>query len=204
MTTAIRRRARASRRRRRAAVGWGIAGLVAVYVAARTWPGYSLIAAGILGVVTVVWAARRTWRWLRLHTLARYIPTDINAYLAASPAEFEQMIGRLCARDGCTRVQAGGGANDLAADVKAQLPGGGLLVIQAKHYQGNVGSEELQQVGGTARPVHGAKVAAVVTTALGFTRAATAYARHPNINITLYGRDKLAAWASGTGPPPWA
>jgi restriction system protein len=76
-------------------------------------------------------------------------------------------------------------------------------VIQAKRYQeGNpVTGPDLQKFGGTCYAVHRADLAVVITTS-SFTKQARDYAAQ--VGIALLDRQALAAWASGTGPPPWA
>lgn len=65
-----------------------------------------------------------------------------------------------------------GGSGDLGADVIARAPDGRRIVLQAKRYRDgrSVGSQDVQRFGGTAHTIHGADVAAVVTTAHTFTR----------------------------------
>lgn len=122
---------------------------------------------------------------------------------ALSPAEFEEALAALCRRDGCTSVQVVGGAGDLGADVLATAPDGRRIVLQAKRYRNSraVGSQDVQRFGGTARTIHGADVAAVVTTAHAFTSQARAYAARAG--ISLMAARQLAAWESQTGPAPW-
>lgn len=76
------------------------------------------------------------------------------------------------------------------------------LVIQCKRYgpTTKVGSPDLQRFGGTCFSVHGAEVAAVVTTSV-FTRPAINYGTQQGIR--LFDRTALAAWATRTGPAPW-
>ncbi|OEV29372.1 hypothetical protein AN219_16895 [Streptomyces nanshensis] len=54
---------------------------------------------------------------------------------------------------------------------------------------------------GTYWSVHRAQIAAVVTTSV-FTQPAAAYAEMHGIRCV--GAPQLAAWATRTGPPPWA
>ncbi|MFB7393564.1 restriction endonuclease [Streptomyces sp. NPDC056191] len=60
----------------------------------------------------------------------------------------------------------------------ALTPDGRRLVIQCKRYRDSnkVGSQDLQRFGGTCFTVHGADVAAVVTTST-FTKPAAGYAK---------------------------
>ncbi|MQY31636.1 restriction endonuclease [Nocardia aurantia] len=122
---------------------------------------------------------------------------------ALTPREFEDALAALCRRDGCTDVRVVGGARDLGADVIATAPDGRRIVLQAKRYRSDrtVGSQDVQRFGGTAHTIHGADVAAVVTTAHAFTAQARAYAEQAGIRLVA-GKD-LAAWDTRTGPPPW-
>lgn len=120
-----------------------------------------------------------------------------------SPSEFEEALAALCRRDGCTDVQVVGGSGDLGADVIARAPDGRRIVLQAKRYRNgrSVGSQDVQRFGGTAHTIHGADVAAVVTTAHTFTPQACAYAA--KAGILLMPAKALAAWGSQSGPTPW-
>ncbi|EMF00945.1 restriction endonuclease [Streptomyces mobaraensis NBRC 13819 = DSM 40847] len=123
-------------------------------------------------------------------------------YTAMDAAEFERAIADLCARDGCTDVQVVGGAGDLGADVLATTPDGRRLVVQCKRYgpDHKVGSQDLQRFGGTCFTIHGAHIAALVTTS-DFTGPALEYAARGGI-LCLDAR-ALAAWSDGGAPPPW-
>jgi restriction system protein len=127
---------------------------------------------------------------------------EIARYHLMDPRQFEDAIAYLCRRDGCRDARRVGGAGDLGADVTAIAPDGRRIVIQCKRYgpTTNVGSPDLQKFGGTCFAVHGAQVAAVVTTSR-FTKPATGYAQ--SIGIHLFDQHALAAWASRTGPAPW-
>ncbi|WP_329141142.1 restriction endonuclease [Streptomyces sp. NBC_00670] len=123
-------------------------------------------------------------------------------YDLLDPDAFEQAVAALCERDGCTEVEVVGGAGDLGADVVGIAPDGRRLVVQCKRYGGThkVGSQDLQRFGGTCFTVHGAEVAAVVTTS-DFTAPAVEYAEQ--CGILCVDRDTLQAWSDGTGPEPW-
>lgn len=127
---------------------------------------------------------------------------EIARYHVMDPRQFEDAIAYLCHRDGCRDARRTGGAGDLGADVIATAPDGRRIVIQCKRYgpTTNVGSGDLQKFGGTCYNVHGAQVAAVVTTSR-FTKPATGYAQ--TMGIRLFDQQALAAWASRTGPAPW-
>ncbi|MFE6821903.1 restriction endonuclease [Streptomyces sp. NPDC057690] len=123
-------------------------------------------------------------------------------YEELDPYEFEQAIAELCRRDGCTEVEVVGGAGDLGADVVARTPDGRVLVIQCKRYSdtNRVGSQDMQRFGGTCFAVHGAEVAAVVTTG-DFTAPAVEYASRCGI-VCVDGED-LGRWQDAAGPGPW-
>lgn len=128
--------------------------------------------------------------------------TEIARYHAMNPREFEHAIAFLCQRDGCLDARVVGGAGDLGADVIATAPDGRRIVIQCKRYgpTTKVGSPDLQRFGGTCYTVHGAHVAAVVTTSV-FTKPAADYGMRQGIRLVDNGA--LAGWASRTGPAPW-
>ncbi|MEW1752035.1 restriction endonuclease [Streptomyces angustmyceticus] len=145
------------------------------------------------------------------------VPVDCGAGAVACPPEpalgaedfarmdadeFEVAVARLCERDGCRDVQVVGGANDLGADVVAVAPDGRHVVLQCKRYgeTNKVGSQDLQRFGGTCFAVHGAEVAAVVTTGE-FTEPAVEYAGA--CGILCFDQRDLGDWAAGTGPAPW-
>ena len=189
--------------RRMGWLGWGIV-CVVLGLPSITKP------AGILFFLTgagmIVYGVRRRQAAKALaaqQDQVRYARSlEIAAYHAMDPATFERAIAYLCERDGCTSVQVVGGAGDLGADVIATAPDGRRIVIQCKRYgpANKVGSQDMQRFGGTCYAVHGAQVAAVVTTST-FTRPATQYAA--GMRIGLYDNDGLAGWASRTGPAPW-
>jgi restriction system protein len=121
---------------------------------------------------------------------------------AMDPEDFEQAVAALCERDGCQDVEVVGGAGDLGADVIATAPDGTRVVIQCKRYgpENKVGSQDVQRFGGTCFAVHGATVAAVVTTGE-FTGPAVDYAAQ--CGILCLDHADLIAWTEGTGPAPW-
>lgn len=123
-------------------------------------------------------------------------------YARMDAEEFEGAVAALCERDGCGDVQVVGGANDLGADIVATAPGGRPVVIQCKRYGDlhKVGSQEMQRFGGTCFAVHGAEVAALVTTSA-FTDPAAEYAEQ--CGILCFDGQALAEWSAGTGPAPW-
>ncbi|WTL51071.1 restriction endonuclease [Streptomyces sp. NBC_01497] len=129
-------------------------------------------------------------------------PAPAVDFTALDPDGFEAAVAALCERDGCHDVAVVGGAGDLGADVLATAPDGRRVVVQCKQYgpAHKVGSQDLQRFGGTCWSVHGAQLAAVVTTSQ-FTAPAREYAAE--CGIRCVDGDSLAAWSEGSGPAPW-
>lgn len=181
------------------------------------WAAYTGLIAAVLAVtylsqhpqililVTLLFAGG-TAQWLyvqaRRHRVRRITRTTIHELRQLDPTAFEHAIAQLCKRDGCRNVRVVGGAGDLAADVLATTPDGQRILIQAKRYadRNPVRSPALQAVNGTYRDIHGADLAAVVTTST-FTKDARSFGRR--VGIHCFDQHKLAAWASKTGPAPW-
>jgi len=139
----------------------------------------------------VLWQQRRAREAREAWQLGVARSQEIARYHAMGPDEFERALAFLCTRDGCSHAQ-----------VTAYAPDGRKIVLQAKRFSGTnkVTGPDLQRFGGTCYTVHGARVAAVVTTST-FTKQAQQYAAHHGIRLfDLHG---LAAWASRTGPAPW-
>ncbi|OPC78493.1 hypothetical protein B4N89_38020 [Embleya scabrispora] len=119
---------------------------------------------------------------------------------AMTGSEFEEHVAQLCRRDACSDVVVSGGAGDLGADVVARLPDGRSLVVQCKRLGRTraVGSPDMQRFVGTARPVHAADVAMLVTSSR-FTAPARRLARAQDI-VTV-DRRTLGRWMAGTDLP---
>ncbi|WP_284745470.1 restriction endonuclease [Amycolatopsis sp. RTGN1] len=190
------------------ALGIAAVGAVAISVLSfvSAYPVISLVGgAAVLGVTIyglVLWQQRRARETRQAWELDVARSQEIARYHAMAPNEFERALAFLCARDGCSQAQVTGRAGDLGADVVAYAPDGRKIVLQAKRFSGThkVGGPDLQRFGGTCYTVHGARVAAVVTTST-FTKQARQYAAHHGIR--LFDVHGLAAWASRTGPAPW-
>ncbi|GAA2293823.1 restriction endonuclease [Streptomyces violaceusniger] len=115
---------------------------------------------------------------------------------SAGHKEFEKICARLLERDGLQIVQAHGKKGDLAADVIGTDRYGQRFVLQCKHFSkvtDKVGSETVQQVNGTARPIHNASTIMIVTNG-GFTTDARKLA--DLFKIHLIGRGQLKRWAA--------
>ncbi|MER5302283.1 restriction endonuclease [Streptomyces lasiicapitis] len=161
----------------------------------------ALAGAAVTGVA--YWWGRGRWRQRRRDGHGA-MPAGIETWRALSPGGFEHAVARLCRRDGCTRVEVLGGANDRAGDVRARTPDGRLLLVQCKRYgeKKKVASEVLYQVNGTYRETHGCDLAAVVTTS-SFTASAVDWNSDIDQPLKLFGSRQLLAWAQETGPAPW-
>ncbi|ANJ12218.1 restriction endonuclease (plasmid) [Streptomyces parvulus] len=141
---------------------------------------------------------RAQWEAVRAQGL-RYGLPQLDAL---HHTRFEDAVRELMHRDGCRDAQRVGGRGDLGADVKATDPYGRRWVIQCKHRrngaQGSpVGTPDLQVLNGTARQVHGADVAVLVTNGR-VTGPAVTFARQQRLHVV--DRQTLAVWASGTRP----
>lgn len=117
-------------------------------------------------------------------------------------SQFEDAIRELMRRDGCRDAQRVGGGGDLGADVKATDPFGRRWVIQCKHRRHGVrgsavGTPDLQVLNGTARQVHGADVAVIVTNAR-VTAPAVTFAKQQRLHVV--DRQTLGVWAAGSRP----
>ncbi|MFF8391824.1 restriction endonuclease, partial [Cellulosimicrobium funkei] len=138
------------------------------------------------------------WEAVRAQGL-RYALSQLDAL---HHAKFEEAVRDLMRRDGCQDAQRVGGGGDLGADVKATDPLGRRWVIQCKHRRNGargsaVGTPDLQVLNGTARPVHGADVAVIVTNGR-VTGPAVSFAEQQRLHVV--DRQTLAVWASGSRP----
>ncbi|MEV6527840.1 restriction endonuclease [Longispora sp. NPDC051575] len=154
-----------------------------------------LIVAALAGLGAVAWQTRRA-RTARAYELT----LSIAATDGMSGIGFEEWTATLMRRTGFTRVSVCGGTDDQGADIIAHLPGGEKVVVQCKRYAPGrtIGSPVVHQFNGTAKPIHRADVAAIVTTAA-FTAPAARDATR--LGITLVDRTALAAWAADGTPP---
>ncbi|MFB0619470.1 restriction endonuclease [Streptomyces sp. AGS-58] len=162
-----------------------------------------LLAAGVLAVLAgCAWLHRKQqqarWEAVRAQGL-RYGLAQLDAL---HHSRFEDAVRDLMRRDGCSDAIRVGGGGDLGADVKATDPYGRRWVIQCKHRRSGlagspVGTPDLQVLNGTARPVHGADVAVLVTNGR-VTAPAVAFAKQQRLHVV--DRHTLAAWASGSRP----
>ncbi|OIK03655.1 restriction endonuclease [Streptomyces monashensis] len=206
-----RRNRRPARRRRRAddrliglllAAVVGIALVVAVvhWLLAHWW--ILAVGAVLAALVGGGWFHQRRqgarWEAVRAEGL-RYGLPELDAL---HHTRFEDAVRDLMRRDGCRDALRVGGRGDLGADVKATDPYGRRWVIQCKHRRNGltgsaVGTPDLQVLNGTARQVHGADVAVIVTNGR-VTAPAVAFARQQRLHVV--DRHTLGAWASGSRP----
>ncbi|MEU0168349.1 restriction endonuclease [Streptomyces iakyrus] len=178
----------------------GLVVMVVHWLLAHWWV---LVIALVLAVLSGIgWLSRRRqqarWEAVRAQGL-RYALSQLDEL---HHAKLEEAVRDLMRRDGCQDAQRVGGGGDLGADVKATDPLGRRWVIQCKHRRDGargsaVGTPDLQVLNGTARPVHGADVAVIVTNGR-VTGPAVTFAKQQRLHVV--DRQALAVWASGSRP----
>ncbi|MFI8235018.1 restriction endonuclease [Streptomyces sp. NPDC085900] len=207
----VRRRTRRPTRRCRRddqLLAGGVAAVVVVgvVVAVVNWllaHWWVLAVAGVLAVlVGAGWLHRRRQRAQWEAVQARGLRYAITQLDVLHHARFEDAVSDLMRRDGCRDARRVGGGGDLGADVKATDPFGRRWVIQCKHRRNGVkgaavGTPDLQVLNGTARQVHGADVAVIVTNGRVSAPAMT-FAQQQRLHVV--DRQTLAVWASGSRP----
>ena len=147
------------------------------------------------------WAQQARQRAVWERARARALRLRLAEIDALDHRAFECAIRDLMRRDGCTAERLGG-AGDNACDVRATDPLGRVWAIQCKHRREGergpaVGVGVLQQVNGTARQIHGADVAVVLTNGR-FSSKAIPWGRQQRIH--LVDRRLLGTWAAGSRP----
>ncbi|MFF2729743.1 restriction endonuclease [Streptomyces sp. NPDC058008] len=208
---ARRRTRRPGRRRQRAderLIGYLLAAAltVALAVAVIQWllvNWWVLVVIGLLAVLAgggrlYQRQQRAQWEAVRTQGL-RYGLPQLDAL---HHTQFEEAVRDLMRRDGCQDALRVGGGGDLGADVKATDPYGRHWVIQCKHRRKGlagsaVGTPDLQVLNGTARQVHGADVAVIVTNGR-VTKPAVDFAGQQRLHVV--DRHTLAEWAAGSRP----
>ncbi|MFF9049409.1 restriction endonuclease [Streptomyces parvulus] len=183
-----------------AATGIGLVMMLVNWLLTHWW--ILIVALALAGLAGAGWLYHRQqraqWEAVRAQGLRYGLPQlDALHY-----SRFEDAVRELMHRDGCRDAQRVGGRGDLGADVKATDPYGRRWVIQCKHRrhgaQGSpVGTPDLQVLNGTARQVHGADVAVIVTNGR-VTGPAVTFARQQRLHVV--DRQTLAVWASGSRP----
>ncbi|MFE7463364.1 restriction endonuclease [Streptomyces sp. NPDC057499] len=162
-----------------------------------------LVALGVLAASAGGWwlhhrQQRARWEAARARGL-RYGLAQLDAL---HHSRFEDAVRELMHRDGCRDAIRVGGGGDLGADVKATDPYGRRWVIQCKHRRDGlagsaVGTPDFQVLNGTARQVHGADIAVIVTNGR-VTAPAVAFAEQQRLHVV--DRHTLGAWAAGSRP----
>jgi restriction system protein len=182
------------------AAGIGLVVMVVNWLLAHWWILVAvLVLAGLAGAGWLSSRQQRArWEAVRAQGL-RYGLPQLDAL---HHTRFEDAVRDLMQRDGCRDAQRVGGRGDLGADVKATDPYGRRWVIQCKHRRNGahgspVGTPDLQVLNGTARQVHGADVAVIVTNGW-VTGPAVTFAKQQRLHVV--DRQTLAAWASGSRP----
>lgn len=177
----------------------GLAAAVVQWLLAHWWilALTALVASGAGGL----WfrQARRRAEWARVR--ARALRLRIAEIDALDHRAFEFAVRDLMRRDGC-KAERLGGAGDNACDVRAVDPVGRVWAIQCKHRRNGergsaVGVGVLQQVNGTARQIHGADIAVVLTNGRFSSKAVPWGKQH---RIHLVDRHVLGQWAAGPRP----
>lgn len=176
----------------------GLLSLVAAYLGRHPWV--------LAVVVLVVLAAAGGGGWLvrvrrdATQRRAAALTSSIAMADGLTGTQFEHWTAALMRRTGFGRVEVCGGAGDLGADIIAVGPGRCRVVAQCKCLRADraVGSPDVQRFAGTARAVHRADIAVIVTTGRFSRPAVDAAAR---LGITLVDRRALAVWAAdGVSP----
>ncbi len=174
--------------------------MVVNWLLAHWWVLLVALVLAVLAGVGWLYNQQQQARWEAVR--AQGLRYGLEQLDALHHAKFEEAVRDLMRRDGCRDAQRVGGGGDLGADVKATDPLGRRWVIQCKHRRHGargsaVGTPDLQVLNGTARPVHGADVAVIVTNGR-VTAPAVEFARQQRLHVV--DRQTLAEWASGSRP----
>ncbi|MER5511522.1 restriction endonuclease [Streptomyces sp. NPDC002766] len=170
------------------------------WLLAHWWVLALVLVVGVLAGVGWLYSRQQQARWEAVR--AQGLRYGLPQLDALHHAQFEDAVRDLMHRDGCRDARRVGGGGDLGADVKATDPYGRRWVIQCKHRRNGprgsaVGTPDLQVLNGTARQVHGADVAVIVTNGR-VTDPAVKFARQQRLYVV--DRQTLAVWASGSRP----
>ncbi|MFF6984506.1 restriction endonuclease [Streptomyces sp. NPDC008343] len=178
----------------------GLAVMVVNWLLAHWWVLVVFLVLGVLTGAGRLYHRQQQARWEAVRAQGlRYGLAQLDAL---HHARFEDAVRELMQRDGCPDAQRVGGRGDLGADVKATDPFGRRWVIQCKHRrngaQGSaVGTPDLQVLNGTARQVHGADIAVIVTNGR-VSGPAVTFAKQQRLHVV--DRQTLATWAAGSRP----
>ncbi|WP_229074287.1 restriction endonuclease [Actinoplanes sp. DH11] len=156
------------------------------------------VAASLIAAVVLAAACGGGWLWVQRSRRLAQQERTVAVTDVMSGSEFEHWVARLMRASGCRRVRVSGGAGDMGADVTGYAPDGRRLVVQCKRYSAKVGSPEVQRFAGTARHIHDADVALLVTNNY-LTVQAAAVARRCHISVV--DRDALGLWADSLRLP---
>ncbi|GLW59487.1 restriction endonuclease [Kitasatospora phosalacinea] len=119
---------------------------------------------------------------------------QVEQYARLNGPGLERLAARLLERDGLTVLRSAGGSGDQGVDVIGRLPSGELVAIQSKYrHQKSVEAEIVYALNGSARQLHGASHAVVLTNTK-FTDQARRDAER--LDIWLVDGDALTAWAT--------
>ncbi len=151
------------------------------------------VAAILIGLGLALVTAAGLWLWAADRRRIAAHEREVAITDGMTGDQFEHFTARLMRASGFRGVQVVGGSGDMGADVVARTPDGRRVVVQCKRFAGNLGSPHVQRFAGTAREIHGAEVALLVTTG-----RPTAQARDVALRcrITLIDRAALAHWLS--------
>ncbi|WP_328851276.1 restriction endonuclease [Micromonospora globbae] len=171
------------------ATGGGLLAVSAVVQVVREHP----VIASLVALATLVSVS--AWLYLRWAGARQLAEHERNVAVTdhMSGPEFEQFVARLMRASGYRNVTVCGGAGDMGADVIGQSPCSRRVVVQCKRYKGNLGSPHVQRFAGTARDIHRADVALLVTTGRPTVQAREVALR---CRIMLVDRPALAQWVS--------
>ncbi|AZQ32260.1 restriction endonuclease [Streptomyces cyaneochromogenes] len=178
----------------------GLFVMVVNWLLAHWWVLVVAMVLASLGAVGWVYQRQQQARWEAVR--AQGLRYGLSQLDALHHSRFEEAVRDLMRRDGCRDAARVGGGGDLGADVKATDPYGRRWVIQCKHRRSGargsaVGTPDLQVLNGTARQVHGADVAVIVTNGR-VTAPAVDFARQQRLHVV--DRETLGVWAAGSRP----
>ncbi|MFE9804803.1 restriction endonuclease [Streptomyces goshikiensis] len=153
----------------------------------------------LLAVWGLAGEQRRRWEERR----ARGVRMPLEKIDALHHREFEFAVRDLMRRDGFEAERVGG-AHDDVCDVRGVDADGRIWAVQCKHkrdgWEGKaISVDALQQLNGTAQPVHGARFAVLVTNGR-FTLPALEWGE--TYGVLLIDRGRLELWAA-EGRPLW-
>jgi len=167
--------------------------VVWIYVlAALLFGGIGMVGWWLWRTDRIVRARDRRWRQEDEVEAGRRTLGEVDAMTGT---EFEELVARLCRRDGCTEVRRVGGSHDNGADVLGRLPDGRAMVIQCKRYtpSSTIASRELRDLLGAK--VHFRADVAVFVTTTRFSRPSEKFAVEHGI-LAVH-RDHLGLWNNG-------